>query len=330
MRYIIATTIAVLLVSLSIAGTRLTPDDGMSQVDWGEYIAQQGPALAYRAFAERVSGLPSSLQHTYAHTFGGALYETTGVEGIAVCDDRFLYGCFHEFMGRAVVDLGMEAAETLNAICAKQLGEKAVFCQHGIGHGVQSYFGYERENLDQAIALCDTLEQESEVGGCYGGVFMEYNLRTMAGSNAEARHISNGVIAAPCDSLAAEYRPACFFWQPQWWHVALLGGTGTSTALFAQLGDYCQIATGNEEERVTCARGIGSDAAIATQLETMRTAELCDVATHTARERLACRTQAARRVANVYPEQAARVCEGLPETDFTRCVVGITERTMEL
>lgn len=227
-----------------------------SQQFWEEYIATHGAQEAYATFSETIQSEAFGLQHEKAHIFGGALYAQEGMQGLVVCDSQFDYGCFHEFLGKAIAENGIDSLPDLNDTCITILGDNAGYCQHGIGHGIQSYYGYKEKDLIDSLALCDALPENDPVGGCAGGVFMEYNLRTMLGDERVIRDDTS--MLAPCDSLTGWQQKSCYFWQPQWWYEQFINeGDISIEELFVELGRRCDIVS-DKDLRNFCYQGIGN------------------------------------------------------------------------
>ena len=147
---------------------------------WQDRINSVGGALAYEEFKEFNYGTIDSTntRHAVAHEFGALLYQMEGLDALSVCDDAFFFGCHHAFLGEAISDHGVEAIHIMDEACNESFTDSA--CQHGIGHGLVSYYGYDRDDLDKALEQCGTLTDKGPAAGCGGGVFMEYNFRTMA------------------------------------------------------------------------------------------------------------------------------------------------------
>lgn len=261
---------------------------------YAEHIRTSGGAAAYAAFAEEVEPFSAARQHSKAHEFGAALYATEGIEGLRVCDSRFSYGCFHEFLGRAIAEHGLGFVPELNQGCIEALVKSPLSCQHGVGHGILAYLGYDEDALRSALDECRDLPHNDPIGGCYGGVFMEYNLQIMLGVDARLRQPEESKdLYEPCSSLPEEYAPSCIFWQPQWWHSALFNGASTTEA-FATMGEHCAvIAGGSPSLSRTCFEGIGNIVTPAAQFDAARSAQLCDSVSTEPLERLYCRSLAA-------------------------------------
>jgi hypothetical protein len=295
---------------------------------WRKLIRKIGGNEAYEEFAKSVEGLRDETKHNYIHGFGGVLYEEEGIEGISVCDERFFYGCFHEFVGRAIEDRGLESAIEMNQVCVDSFsGSEMQSCQHGIGHGIQSLYGYTQGDLDAALEECYSLPNNNiSGGGCYGGIFMEYNLRTMLSSEGTIRHSEN--IFSPCDTVDPLYQEACVYWQPQWWRTDSLWSLINLVNMYEIMGGYChQMVNLLSDEskntnvlRRSCFGGIGGISAPDTEFNMQYSAELCDAATNDDAENAICKANSGYRAIEVLSvQEAQKVCLDLGGDELLLC-----------
>lgn len=288
--------IAIGLGSLSGHSARLTPVSESRPVPeleakWRARIAEVGGAAAYREFARSVEALTVSEGHTRAHAFGGALYEVEGLQGLSVCDAQFSYGCFHEFLGRAIAEHGLSVVSELNEGCIKALVTSPLSCQHGIGHGIMGYLGYTFGDLERALAVCKDLPHNDPIGGCYGGVFMEYNMRTMLGEEGRARAVGDDDLQFPCDRLTEPYTNACYFWQPQWWHQVLKENDPDESYVYAKMGGLCASAPHSATR--ACYEGVGNNVPPDADFDAARVRALCEVTSSSPLNQLYCKSLAA-------------------------------------
>ena len=239
---------------------------------WDDRIQHIGPETAYSELIEQSGAYSKGALHEMAHEFGGALYRNVGLEGILVCDTQFDYGCYHEFLGKAIADQGVGILRELNEQCQSLLSEPG-FCQHGIGHGIQAHVGYEKSDLKEALRLCSALPGNDPIGGCIGGVFMEYNFRTMLAEESTLREDTS--LSSPCQDLQGAQQDACLFWQPQWWHGSL--GYGKDESTFATLGEHCRAVHNQLQDTSldTCLRGIGNILGTFDSVTTTTVQKLC-------------------------------------------------------
>lgn len=306
----------------------ITKEDIADETFWREVIRSKGGIRAYEKFSRAIIEHPQTTQHTAAHAFGGALYGVEHVGGLSVCDDRFSYGCFHEFLGRAIADLGLSSVSSLNESCFSSLGKKGLACQHGIGHGIIAAIGYDYENMKEALEVCKTLPYSDPIGGCYGGVFMEYNLRTMLGEEGRPREKTEGLLS-PCDTLRDVFVPACAYNAPQWWSQVVVQGS-TSTNAFERLGLLCEeLGAININALRPCFEGVGTYIPVKVGYSPEQTIALCRSAARTSQEEEWCRSAAASAVSieGGGSEDGLKICEGLEEESYKYCA-GIVQKRL--
>jgi hypothetical protein len=287
---------------------------------WKERIDAIGPARAYTEFADDVAPLSANERHENAHTFGAALYESKGVSGLTTCDSRFSYGCFHEFLGRAIAALGLGVVNSLNQDCVDALGPRSLSCQHGIGHGIEAALGYDEAALQHSLDTCHSLPYTDPIGGCYGGVFMEYNMQTMLGDQAVTRPQRPGDPLYPCDILASTYRPACAFWSPQWW-IDLQHQSGSDHFDIAAVGALCDSLHELTLVRA-CYEGLGTIVPGEAAFDAAQTRTLCEASSDDPVRQLYCKSYAANSLAvggSGQTGDALAVCAGLSESAATFC-----------
>ena len=292
-------------------------------LEWKDRIDTLGAAAAYDEFSLRVVGDVPGIQHQKAHTFGSALYAAEGEQGLSVCDARFSYGCFHEFLGRAIADLGLASVGVLNEGCINSLVTSPLSCQHGIGHGVLAFLGYTYEDLVQALGVCRELPYNDAIGGCYGGAFMEYNVQTMLGDEGIVRPVEDGDFTFPCNVVSEEYQHACAFWQSQWWHQVLQADARDPKEIYAQMGEFCLNMTDTPELERTCFEGIGNNLVADSGQDAVRAGELCDATTNQPEQNLYCKSYAANSFfvgGAGFVDDAHLICEGFSDEYLEYCL----------
>jgi len=192
-------------------------DPALNQAYWSEQFATRDAKAVYDEFKRRNEAAPLERQHLAAHPVGELIYETLGIDGIAICDNSFGFGCFHGFFGRAVGEAGADRVAELDAACVAAYGPLGTGCQHGIGHGVLEYVGYDRVN--DALALCGKTTESVPLLGCASGVFMEYHT-PLAGSSdglvPTQRSVSEAMTYEPCTTVPDKYRPSCYYQIGEW------------------------------------------------------------------------------------------------------------------
>ena len=305
---------------------------GLEEKDkyWQGRIKAVGGPAAYAEFAQAVQNDTANRQHTRVHVFGGALYKASGTGALGVCDARFSYGCFHEFLAKAIQGRGLSEVATLNQGCQQAHTSKPLSCQHGIGHGVVAYIGYDRSGLDKALRICKDLPFNDPVGGCYSGAFMEYNMHTMLGASAASRPVVDNNIFAPCDTLGESYQRACAFWQPQWW-LRVLYQNGTSSDVYAKLGAHCDAMESDQALRRSCYEGIGTITPGSVDGAPEKAAVLCDATSTSKVYQLYCRAYAANAFAAVVDVAIAqKACDGLTGASAEYCRAYATNQSSVL
>ncbi|MEX2008006.1 MAG: hypothetical protein WD850_00705 [Candidatus Spechtbacterales bacterium] len=219
---------------------------------WAERIDTIGPEDAYEEFKHAYQQESYARQHTLAHIFGRVLYEKAGIEGFAICDSAFAFGCYHSFFGTSIKADGMSIVKELDGACRRRWGGAYMPCQHGIGHGILSSLG--ANHLQDALDVCSTI-MEQPTGGCASGIFMEYNFRTMSAVWGEGERTlvrplrDERDVHMPCALLPQQYTSACYYEQPQWWEFVLGEDYERSKALCAEITE--------EDARGACFRGVG-------------------------------------------------------------------------
>ncbi|MDO8408292.1 MAG: hypothetical protein Q7S95_03615 [bacterium] len=291
-------------------------------VEYGTLIDTLGAAGAYKQFKqETLKNSSSGAQHALAHVFGEVLYEKTGLPGIVICDEAFVYGCDHSFIGAAINDRGLGIAVGLADECTKQFGDGSP-CLHGIGHGLVGYLGYDKKSLLEALGYCRTISDRSSVASenaCATGVFMEYNRRTMidpSGGGTLARDWDPGEPQAPCSWVDKEFLEPCYNEVPQWWKTVFAWD-------FKKVGEYCLGAP--EEALVrTCIGSLGYSLSSNYDFKIDPIVKACDQMPDTSWD-IVCR-QGAAQAFLADPGQAGHVsslCSGLSVAEKTRCLNGI-------
>ena len=219
------------------------------------------------------------------HGYGGAGTKP-GIDGFTTCDPVDLFGgCVHEFIAEAVQDKGATAVAVLNAACTARYGERrAVTCQHGMGHGLMNFYGYDEKGLAQSLSVCGTIHSVDQTEGCFGGSFMEFNLRTIVDN--KLRDFAPDDPFAICKKVTAGYASACYFWTPQW-ILESVYKTVRTPKTFAGVGAYCAQVT-NTEMRYSCFRGLGYFAPPSSHFQKAEAKKLCDAVSDTQKDRDDC------------------------------------------
>lgn len=232
---------------------------------WEERIRSGGAEEAYAELACNLKNKMGVQGHTEAHYFGAALYQEAGLEGAIICDDRFQYGCLHELLGRALHAQGVSVLPALHAVCEDSEKINATsLCEHGIGHGILSYFGYDARGRASALSLCKSSSAPTVAGKCEVGVFMEYFDQTMLGPNIPPFPVSKDAPFAPCDGLTTPEYAQCVSFMPRVWRKNFWPTSATSATAVTATGSYCESLP-EHFLQIACFAGAGNELYIQTR-----------------------------------------------------------------
>jgi hypothetical protein len=179
--------------------------------------------------------------HMIAHALGRFAIANNGHDPAVLreCRPTFEAGCYHGVLEGLLASQQHVDPPAMAAFCtsfarpgdARQL---TMECAHGLGHGFTEAMGYD---LARALGACDSFDSGDLRGECHDGVFMEnavhgVGMRGMnVGDAAMAAHdhmamnvggsaapstdrFRKSDLAFPCDSVAAQYQPSCWSYQP--------------------------------------------------------------------------------------------------------------------
>lgn len=283
-------------------------------------IGSVGAREAYKEFAASMRSVPVDRQHVFAHVFGEALYDSDGIEGFKTCDLQFMYGCFHELMGRAITENGLEIVPDIYDICTHTPDPRPFACLHGIGHGIIASLGYTSGELGAALGACDSIVDSELVYWCHSGVFMEYNQQSMLGTSFVRDPEAEESIYEPCGDLQDEYQQPCLFEQPQWWHRALFGGDNTPET-FSKLGEFCERGGLSPLLVRTCFEGVGNITSPTAGYNPDQTRSLCEASSRDPLNQLFCKSMAALSFSSALHDAGAaeKVCAELEDEGFAFC-----------
>jgi len=291
---------------------------------WESRIRIVGGPAAYREIAEAIKEYPVVYeQHGEVHVFGDALYRVEGLKGIATCDGRFLYACFHAFSIRGVQELGTDGVQQLYDACREALGETSSQCEHGIGHGLLGILEsdeYTTSELLQALAVCNSLTPQSDpTFGCAGGVFMEFGVHSMNTGTAAPRQFRSEIALEPCVSIPDGYLKSCVFWQPTWW-IQSHPDRRNHTLMARKMGEWCLQFSASKSVIENCFNGIGNQIQRLTEDTPSQTAAICSAATSDSNLLYTCHTRSAKRFTFYHSlAESLRACDGLPEHGAEAC-----------
>ena len=231
--------------------------------------------------AERVPGINAD-GHRFVHAVGMAAYreERDVHDAFESCTDLFQSGCRHGTLQAHFMALDSVRAADVRRVCApyREPGREllAFQCQHGVGHGLTMYYGWD---LPRALEGCDALEGREARHSCYGGAFMENAVHATrphrhgsgghgAGSPSGWRAMEPDDPHHPCSAVEARYRAACYEMQ---------------TSIMIHLNDGSLKETVEECERAPegwrddCFRSLGRSISIRAFDDLDRAARLCRV-----------------------------------------------------
>ena len=278
---------------------------------WSQRIDEIGAERAYQELKHEYNQKIVD-QHNAAHLFGDTLYEKAGPKGIKVCDDAFLYGCFHGVVINIIMDKGLDAIPHLD--CATGSPGFTGQCFHGVGHGLIEYLGTKKDNIIAALTTCDSLSSlKGFVGPCQAGVFHEYfeGAAFLAKVEHQPRPFNPDQPYGICPVLPNKFRTICYREITMVWvnHVSL-----------DQLVELCN-AISKIEEREGCYEGAGTIMAPHTSYNSTEIITKCKKIPYT-RGEILCRHGAFRAFWGRLEDKtiAPLVCEGLNEAEKDQCI----------
>lgn len=290
---------------------------------WRERIQKVGADEAFKELSEQIGQLPLPEQHKASHRFGTALYKERGVEGFALCGEEFGQGCRHTLFGEAMYEQGPSVLSAIKKVCGT-IGHptKRRSCEHGLGHGLIGYYGYDLAGLEGALATCsqgvENAHNSDFVLGCAGGIFMEYNTRGLLRDvGISMREVTDESVYHPCDQISSEWRPACAFWQPVWWYQVDDPSPENAFHTSSLYGYRCKKFM-DMTLSAACFKGIGYIVPNFVSFDSTATEQACVAVSDRADNRLACWVFA--RVQLFDPTVPSKVlCHGLQEAELDTC-----------
>jgi hypothetical protein len=210
--------------------------------------------------------------HQLAHAIGNVAARNAEdiseafISGDSLCWSGYYHGVVEEFVQMRGKETFIEIADRM---CAKipdkpRYGFDYYNCVHGLGHGVMAIT---KNQLFDALTLCDNLAGWWEKRSCYGGVFME---NIMADNrNHYAAYLKPDDLLYPCNAVDATYKEECYKMQTSY----ALTKNGHN---FADLFTLCTKADKGFER--TCAQSIGRDASGQSISDVEKTTATCALA----------------------------------------------------
>jgi hypothetical protein len=279
---------------------------------WAEQIKTRGAEGAYAEFKIKNAHSAEKGRHLSAHIMGEKIFESEGVSGIRFCDASFSFGCYHGFFGQVFARKGVESITELDAVCVHAFGPLGTGCQHGIGHGVLEYVGY--QNIREALALCEKTTKSAPLLGCVSGVFMEYNMPLVGISEAlapENRKFSEETADEPCRLVDGSYKKSCYFELGGWLANSLYDND-------AHVGDVC--SSFSTEWRALCFQGFGAMVPQREAYDLERSKAVCEK--FSAEDEFFCRAGVAWAMYSVpeYRAQTESACAYADTAERARCM----------
>lgn len=304
------------ILTQSKSALSLSEKDRKDYQEWAKRVDEQGAEKTYEEFKKAYENADPGIAHLESHIIGQVIYDKMGVDGTGICDKTFAFGCYHSFLGHAISENGLAIVDMLNQKCIEKLVDQALGCQHGIGHGLVTYLGYEYGDLADALEACDKLPVSDPIGGCFGGAFMEYNFRTMLADKASLREYKEEFSHEPCKSLSEKFVQACYYWQSQWWGNVL---SESYSRKYVKIGEFCAEISIDVDRR-QCFWGAGNTVGQFVSWDVSEAIKLCKLLSGFEGE-LYCRSGAA---GAFYAEPSKRslapeLCDGLDEKPKESC-----------
>ncbi len=301
------------LFYLNFLPTQSSAIDVLDRERWTLAMQKNGAQSTYQEFKKMNSESPFREQHLATHLIGELLYEYEGIDGITICDASFSFGCYHGFFGTSFADQDISLVPKLNQKCVEAYGPLGTGCQHGIGHGILEYMGYEQ--LTEALEVCKQTTQLIPILGCTSGVFMEYNTPlTISDTNARTEPLlfDTKHPYGACNEVLKEFQKSCYYELGQWWR-----SIGIS---YNRMGTLCNEAL-SEDNRKYCLLGVGTIIGPTEQYSVTSSIQQCSVMPENAQT--LCRAGASWSffASGQYKEQAHELCEGLEYNEQEQCLV---------
>jgi hypothetical protein len=219
---------------------------------WSTLISKLGGDGAYKEFKKQYSINIAGQQHSLAHLFGEILYEKIGINGIAVCDNNYGFGCFHGFFVSALSAKGSSILKDLDKACVERYGVGGSGCQHGLGHGLVEYYGHNLDGLNKSLNACENTTILGKKFGCTSGAFMEFNIIapvTVKKTKLNKREFNENNPYFPCNKVEDKFQESCYFELGQFWKVTL-------DSDYKKIGNLC-LGIKDETNMESCYLGIG-------------------------------------------------------------------------
>jgi len=271
---------------------------------WKSRVDAVGAAAAYE---EAVRSVPAGenlrVYHSVGHVVGAAIYESSGLDDMTVCDSRTVYGCLHEIMRLHLREHPQQGLEELADKCDEQFGELTWMCKHAIGHGLMAINGRSLDGLQTSLAQCDRVSTLDYLESCHAGAFMEFDYDlTVPGDMDTERPVENEEWYSPCDEIDGLYYAQCIRRRPYWW-LGALGDEMPIADKYARMMSMCRDSrVSTKEARVQCINAIAIQITMlegGSELARSRCASISE----TAEEKMICDVEYEKAVMTLIPDQ---------------------------
>ena len=244
-----------------VDGAALMSDEALLE----RFVRDYGSAAAVAALKQAELATGRSC-HDAAHVVGRVSYEAFGPVAFALSGHECQAGSMHGATEALFAERGTSRlAEDIDAVCSNAQNPFVLHqCHHGVGHGLTAWTSYE---IHEALELCDVIREASGRRSCYSGVFMENVVGGLSGlMGHQTQYLRDDDPHFPCDVVAPEYAPDCYFFQ-------------TSHMLIVFDGDYAAVArecaTLSDRSRLLCFGSYGRDVGAATRGDPEGAVRLC-------------------------------------------------------
>lgn len=200
--------------------------------------------------------LVKAVCHTLAHEIGraaavryGGVAETYA-RGDTFCGSGYYHGAIETIVSEIGARRAVADAKTICGDVIRNDRRSAYHrnCVHGLGHG---FMILHRNDVFDALRVCDRLSDRWEEHNCYDGVFMQ-NIMSRDDRHYPSKHLRPDEPMYPCTAVESRYKSRCYERQTV---QALLTEDGDFDRVFELCGG---IGPGF---RAACYQGLGRDAA---------------------------------------------------------------------
>ena len=240
---------------------------------------EQGSTSTIAYVRREASRYSAADQHLAAHALGQVLFEREGAEeAFRLCGALFGYGCLHQIVSQVSPERGLETATDAERVCRDIAPKARGDCLHAAGHSIIFSRGYTEESARESFAECEktvTPDFDTEQS-CYGGAFMEYNMRFMQEGAFNGGHAQAATVPF-CLTLDTETaKRSCIFWMAPKAHAAL--GFMYSDRVFTTLGRFCTDSVPDSYQDA-CMESVGRSIGLVGYIPNNTAAHYCTVAT---------------------------------------------------